>query len=420
MSTFRDTAYWQELWDERWPLAAAALGTGFSISLNMFIASVFVPAMQAEFGWTGAQISLAGTFGLIGLFTFPLAGRLADRFGSQRVMLGGVVAIPGCYLLYSLQTGALWQFYTIQALWSLFAVLWSATVLGRIAAGRLTLARGFGIALLLSAPAATGAIAAPLLSELMDSEGWRLGYRVLAAVALVAGLVSAALLPAQNSGHAAPLDRRPDREALRAIFRSRAFLILATAMLLCNFGTIITGLQFAPMLLDRGTDPARIGGYLSAYAIAVIVGRFAIGLSLDRFPTRYVAALGMGLPALGFALIAGSEAATWAMLAGVALLGISQGAEGDIAGYVGAQYLGPGLFSTTFGLVTAATSLAGFIGSVGSGIVLNEGGGFGPFLAFLAVTTAAGAALFLLLPQVPLNRNAIVDAEELRSPSSGL
>lgn len=418
MSNLREAAYWQELWRERVPLSAAALGTGFSISLSMFIASVYVPAMQAEFGWTGAQISIAGSFGLIGLFTFPLAGRLADRFGSKRVMLGGVAAIPGCYLLYSLQSGALWQYYTIQALWSLFAVLWSATVLGRIAAGRLTLARGFGIALLLSAPAATGAIAAPLLSELMDSEGWRQGYRVLAAVSLVAGLISAAFLPSQNSAHAAPLDHRPDREAMRAIFRSRAFQILASAMLLCNLGTIITGLQFAPMLLNRGTDPARVGGYLSAYAIAVIVGRFAIGLSLDRFPTRYVAALGMGLPALGFALIAGSGAATWAMLAGVALLGISQGAEGDIAGYVGAQYLGPGLFSTTFGLVTAATSLAGFIGSVASGIVLNEGGGFGPFLAFLAVATATGATLFLFLPRTPLEQAAILRTIQPGAPSS--
>jgi MFS family permease len=401
MSTLREAAYWQELWRERLPLSAAALGTGFSISLNMFIASVFVPAMQAEFGWTGAHISIAGTFGLIGLFTFPLAGRLADRFGSRRVMLGGVVAIPGCYLLYSFQSGALWQYYTIQALWSLFAVLWSATVLGRIAAGRLTVARGFGIALLLSAPAATGAIAAPLLSELMGSEGWRHGYRVLAAVSVMAGLVSVAFLPSRSSKHAAPLDRRPGREALRAILRSRAFRILAGAMLLCNLGTIITGLQFAPMLLDQGVEPARVGAHLSAYAIAVIVGRFVIGLSLDRFPTRYVAALGMGLPALGFALIAGSGAASWAMLVGVALLGISQGAEGDIAGYVGAQYLGPGLFSTTFGLVTATTSLAGFIGSVTSGVILNEGGGFGPFLAFLAVTTATGAGLFLLLPRPP-------------------
>lgn len=406
MSVLREATYWQELWRERLPLSAAALGTGFSISLNMFIASVFVPAMQAEFGWTGTQISIAGTFGLIGLFTFPLAGRLADRFGSRRVMLGGVAAIPGCYLLYSFQSGALWQYYAIQALWSLVAVLWSATVLGRIAAGRLTLARGFGIALLLSAPAATGAIAAPLLSELMHSEGWRTGYRVLAAVSLAAGLISAAFLPPPGSAQAAPLDKRPDREALRAIFRSRAFQILAGAMLLCNLGTIITGLQFAPMLLDRGTDPERVGGYLSAYAVAVIVGRFAIGLSLDRFPTRYVAALGMGLPALGFALIAGSGAASWAMLAGVALLGISQGAEGDIAGYVGAQYLGPGLFSTTFGLVTAATSLAGFIGSVVSGVILNEGGGFGLFLAFLAVTTATGAVLFLFLPRTPHNSSA--------------
>jgi hypothetical protein len=138
--------YWHELWRERQPLGAAMLGTGFSVSLNMFIASVFMPAMIAEFGWASSDVSFVGTLGLIGMLTFPLAGRLADMFGSRRVMMAGIVALPSIFFLYSLQTGPIWQFWAIQAAWALLSPLWSATVLGRIAAGRLTLARGFGIA----------------------------------------------------------------------------------------------------------------------------------------------------------------------------------------------------------------------------------------------------------------------------------
>ena len=394
----RERAYWSELWSERRPLAAAALGTGFSISLSMFIVSVFVPSMQAEFGWTRSQVSIAATFGLIGLVSFPVAGRLADRFGSRNAMAGGVVAIPTCYILYSLQSGAIWQFYAIQVVWSLFAALWSATVLGRIAAGRLTLARGFGIALLLSAPAATGAIAAPLLNGLNDTEGWRYGYRLLAVISLAAGVLTLMLLPRSGGKGAAPLDTRPTRETIALIARSPAFIILMGAMFLCNLGTIITGLQFAPMLIERGVTAAAVGGYLSLYAGAVIAGRFAVGLSLDRYPTRYVAAIGMGLPALGFALLAGMVTLPFAFGAGVALLGVSQGAEGDIAGYVGARYLGPGLFGTIFGLATAATSLAGFVGALLSSAVLADNASFVWILALFAVTTAAGAALFLFLP----------------------
>jgi MFS family permease len=393
--------YFGELWRERRPLFAAALGTGFSISLTMFIGSVFVPAMAAEFGWTASQISLVGSVGLLGIVAFPMAGRLADMFGSRAVMLAGVFAIPALHLLYSVMSGPIWQFVAIQTAWTLLAALWSATVLGRIAAGRLTAARGFGIALLLSAPAAVGAIAAPVLSDLVAAEGWRAAYRVLAAVEFAAGLIAVALLPSQRAANAAKADTRPTAQALREIARSPAMQVLGAAMLLCNLGIIATGLQFAPMLIDRGVSHGAVGRYLSAYAVGVIIGRFIVGVSLDRFPTRYVAAIGMGMPAIGFALLAFVPGAPPLAMLAVLLLGLSQGAEGDIGGYVGAQYLGPQLFGTIFGSVTAVTSLAGFIGSLLSSVMLSDDASFGPFLIFLAATTALGALTFLLLPPPP-------------------
>lgn len=406
--TSTGTGYWQELWRERRALTGAALGTGFSISLNIYIASVFVPSMQAEFGWTRSQISYVGLLTLIGMFSFPLVGRLADRFGSRPVTIAGLIVIPGCFLLYSLQRGSIWEYYAIQGLWSLLAPLWSATVLCRIAAGRLTKARGFGIALLLSAPALVGALAAPLLTEAIAQYGWRTAWRMLAAVVLIAGIIAILLLPSQKVEGAARTDTRPSREAFAQILRSRAFLVLAVAMLLCNLGIVATGIQFAPMLIERGVNAALVGFFLSAYAGGVIAGRFAIGLSLDRLPTRWVAAIGMSLPAIGFALLATIPEVPGVAFIAVMLLGLSQGAEGDIAGYVGAQYIGPQLFSTVYGLVVAVMSLASVIGSAIAGLVLGESGSFTGFLLFLALTTALGAAAFLLLPR---HRSVTSDAD---------
>jgi len=379
-------------------MLAAALGTGFSISLAMFTSSVFVPSMAKEFGWSASQVSFVASVGLLGVLSFPLVGRLADMFGSRAVMAAGVIAIPSIYLLYSLQTGPIWQFFIIQASWALFAPLWSATVLGRIAAGRLTLARGFGIALLLSAPAATGALGAPMLSGLIETEGWRFAYRALAGAVFAAGLLALLLLPRQGGRSAAATDVRPTAQALKEILRSRAMQVLGAAMLLCNLGTVATGLQFAPMLIDRGIDPTSVARYLSTYALGVIIGRFIVGYSLDRLPTRFVACLSMGMPAIGFALLALVPGAPELAFLAVLLLGLSQGAEGDIGGYIGARYLGPQLFGTVFGAVTAVTSLAGFIGSLLSSAMLQSSADFAPFLLFLAITTAIGALTFLLLP----------------------
>jgi predicted MFS family arabinose efflux permease len=238
-----------------------------------------------------------------------------------------------------------------------------------------------------------------LLTEAVAAYGWRVAYRLLAAAVLAAGIVAVIFLPGQHAPNAAKSDTRPSREAYRHILRSRPFLILACAMLLCNLGTIITGLQFAPMLIERGVGATMVGGFLSAYALGVIAGRIAIGLSLDRLPSRYVAAVGMGMPALGFALLAGVPGSVSIALFAVILLGVSQGAEGDIAGYIGAQYFGPHVFGTIFGLVTAVTSLAGFLGSMLSGVLLQGDSSFVPFLLFLAITTALGSGAFLLLPR---------------------
>ena len=222
---------------------------------------------------------------------------------------------------------------------------------------------------------------------------------MLAAVVLIAGIISVMLLPSQKAEGAARTDSRPSREAFAQILRSRAFLVLAVAMLLCNLGIVATGIQFAPMLIERGVDAAQVGFFLSAYAAGVIAGRFAIGLSLDRLPTRWVAAISMSLPAIAFALLATIPEVSAVAFVAVMLLGLSQGAEGDIAGYVGAKYIGPQLFSTVYGLVVAVMSLAGVIGSAIAGLVLGENGSFTGFLIFLALTTALGALAFLLLPR---------------------
>ena len=72
---------------------------------------VWAVALEREFGWTRTQLGLALTFtriegGLMG----PLEGYLADRLGTRRMILVGLLILSGGFLLFS-QVEHLWMFY---------------------------------------------------------------------------------------------------------------------------------------------------------------------------------------------------------------------------------------------------------------------------------------------------------------------
>jgi MFS family permease len=103
------------------------------------------------------------------------------------------------------------------------------------------------------------------------------------------------------------------------------------------------------------------GFMVSIFAGGVIVGRLASGLALDRFPTRWVAALGMGLPCIGLFILSTNATALPLIVLAVATLGLSYGAEGDVVAYIAARYFGMEMFSTVLGLFMAGAGAASML-----------------------------------------------------------
>jgi OFA family oxalate/formate antiporter-like MFS transporter len=67
----------------------------------LYAFSVFIKPLQAQFGWTVAEVALAYAIIclIFGLMTFP-AGRLSDKFGPRNVVLiGGIIMAVGFFLV---------------------------------------------------------------------------------------------------------------------------------------------------------------------------------------------------------------------------------------------------------------------------------------------------------------------------------
>lgn len=395
------SAYWRELYTHWRPLLAATLGLGFGIGLSAYTMSLFAPKLIGEFGWTRSQFALLGSFGMLMLIAQPITGRLTDRFGVRAISAIGVLFAPIAYIAFAAQSGDIRIFFGIAILQIFLGTLTTSPVYTRIVAERFDRARGLAFSIVMTGPPLVGAIIAPLLGGFIEAEGWRKGYLVLGLVSLIFGLIAVLITPPHIGTH--PVDRAKEAQdkGYRAILRNPAFWVLIAGMVAVNFPQGLVSAQMKLVLMDSGAPSHTATWLISAYAIGVLLGRFACGLSLDRMQPHHVAALALGLPAIGMALMASPLDATVILALSVALMGLAQGAEGDIAAYLVSRRFGLGVFSLVMGLVGAAIAGGSALGALTLSYTLSVWGSYAPFLMLSSGITLAGAALFLTLGRKP-------------------
>lgn len=149
-----------------------------------FAFALFVAPMEAELGWSRAELNGALTLGLFtaGLGSIP-AGAWVDRHGAHALMTVGAVAAAVLLALWS-QVATLPAFY---AVWFGLGLATAATVqdlpFAVVTANTRDYRRAINSIALLGGLSSTVFI--PLTSTLIESLGWRQALLVLAAIQLV-------------------------------------------------------------------------------------------------------------------------------------------------------------------------------------------------------------------------------------------
>ncbi|MEW9855950.1 MFS transporter [Novosphingobium sp. M1R2S20] len=380
-------------------LLSASVGIGLGSALSHYTMSLFGPPLLAEFGWTKAQFALIGALPVVTLLLAPFAGRFTDRFGARRAASLGFVALSLGFLGFTQIDGSLPAFFAIYALQHVFGILTTSLVFCRVIVERFDRARGLALSLLMTMPPLAGAIAAPLLGSLIAAEGWRAGYAALAAVTAFGGLIAVGAMRAQsNEAAKAWAAKTPPFTAgsLRKLLSHRGLLMLLAGMFLVNLPQAIASSQLKLVLEDAGVAASTATWMLSVYAVGVIVGRFLSGLALDRIPAHLVALAALGLPAAGYAMLGSGAVQVGPVFLAILLIGLAQGAEGDLGAYFVSRNFDMANFSLLLSFVTAVIGGGSAVGSGILSLMLHQGFGYSAFLLFAAVTTAVGAALFAL------------------------
>jgi len=349
----------------------------------------------------------------------PVAGRFTDRFGPRVAASVGFIAVPLSFFAYSMMSGDIRQYFAILFFQHLFGILTTTIVFARVVVERFDSARGMALSILMTGAPLMGALATPILGAIIDEQGWRIGFRVLAALSAVGGFTAIALMGrTQSTALAIPAEKRRapsmSMKEFAQLARNPVFLLLLAGIALCNVPQIIVMSQLKLVLLENNAPGQLATWIVSLYAAGVIVGRFLCGLALDRVPAHIVAIFSLGLPALGYVALASSFDMAWLLAASVLIIGLAQGAEGDVGAYLTSRKFSMRHYSFIYSFLIASMGAASALGALVLSYTLRITDSFNTFLIISAVATIAGALAFYLTGSFDRVES---DAEPLGEPA---
>src|SRR5947208_9775791 len=251
-----------------WFVVAAAFAVTFVGFGSAYTFSAFVEPLQHDFGASRGSVSLG--FSLAGFLYFGLgiiSGPLADRFGSRRFAVAGMI-LTGVGLAAASAAHSLAQVYVAYGL-GVGLGMGCAYVPAIGAVQRwFVRRRGFASGLAVAGIGVGTLVMPPLASLLIGSFGWRGAYLALGALALVLGCSMALLIENDPSGRGL----NPDGDELAArtaqaggaavgeAIRSGRFISLYVACLICSFGVFVPFVHLVPFARDHGIAASTAAG----------------------------------------------------------------------------------------------------------------------------------------------------------------
>jgi sugar phosphate permease len=357
----------------------------------------FYPFFVQELGWSRQQVTSGNAYSKIAVaivFGF-LAGRIVDRFGPRRLMLGGIVmaglALVG--LSYVTTLGAFYLFYTFNAL---------GYVCGGPLPNQVLLSRWFdkgrgkamGIAYL--GIGVGGALVPMLAYALTQRFGWRGALWWLGMLMILIAFPAAWFV--REPPAAAESARVASRTSLRPILARPAFLLLLVGSM-ASIGAVGGTMQNLALYLslDRKLPQVDVDATLSLVLIGSLVGRLLMGWLADRWAKKRVMILiyvivAAAIPPLFYA----PSTATLKVFA--FLFGIGLGGDYMIIPLMAAELYGVAVMGRVMGIVLTADSVAESLVPMFVAGLRDSTGSYGPGFLVLVGLAAVGAAAVSLLP----------------------
>ena len=419
--------------------------------------AVWSVALRDHFGWNATQLGAALSLTRAeGALMGPIEGYLADKLGTRRMVMIGLLVLVGAFVLFS-QVNSLWVFYLAFILMSLGQGLggWVPlmTMLNHWFSRRRGTAMGISMSVmtggaLLVVPAIAWAVEldpgtvvdniVPAVSSIKVPGsavlGWRTTALVIAGVILVGALVLPLLIrtrpqdmglrpdgdPAEESTATA---RQPTPEevaasvppgpelTVRQALRTQAFWCIAFGHGFASMIILAIMSQLGLMMTEIGYSLQTVAWIVSLYNFVALPFQFAGGYIGDRVPTNLALFLFTALQGIAVVLIT-INTSIYMFYVFAILFGIGFGGRTPLTTAIRGEYFGRASFGSILGISTVPMNILLLISAPMAGFMRDQLGDYQWAFLTLAILNGIGAVLFLIArrPRIPATQPAPASA----------
>ena len=389
--------------DQRSPQIVAVLTAFLSlfavVGFALYGLPRFYPYFVQELGWTRAQVTSGNAYSkiFVALAFGILAGRLVDRFGPRRLMLGGIIMAGGALigLSYVSSLGAFYFFYAFNALGYVFGgPLPNQVLLSRW----FDRARGKAMGVAYLGIGVGGALVPLLAYSLTQAYGWRGALRILGFLMIAIALPMAYFVrePARAGGANAAGAARID---LRAILSRPAFYLLMIGSM-ASIGAVGGTIQNLALYLslDRKLPQVEIDTTLSIILAGSVIGRLVMGWLADRWPKKHVMFVIYTIVALSIPMLVYAPSPATLKICAF-LFGIGLGGDYMIIPLMAAELYGVAILGRVMGIVLTADSVSESLVPMLVASMRDASGSYASGFLVLVVLAVIGALAVALLPR---------------------
>jgi MFS family permease len=393
-------------------VAAGALTQAVIVGA-MFTYGVFFKEFQNEFGWSRALISGASSLSFLMMGAFGIiAGTLNDRIGPRKILTVSAISLGIGYLLLS-RLQSPWQLYLFYG--GLVGIGFSTHDVNTLS----TVARWFVrrrgmMSGLVKMGTGAGQFSVPLVAAfLVAAYGWRHSYLIIGGGSLIALVAVAQWMKRDPSemglnpdgdapsgpNHHGPAAVESTGLSFQKATRTLQFWLLCLAEFFVFFCLLTTIVHIVPHGMDLGLAQATAAAVLSTMGGVSILGRFVMGMVMDRIAGKRSLMLGLLILITSLIWLQFSTSA-WMLFLFAAIYGFSHGALFTVMSPTVAELFGTRSHGLLFGMVLFSGDLGGSLGPWLTGYIFDVTGSYRTAFTLLLVLALSGFGMIACLRPV--------------------
>ncbi|MEE2722394.1 MAG: MFS transporter [Pseudomonadota bacterium] len=308
----------------------------------------------------------------------PIAGNIADKYGTGRVIAAAGLIYTAGLLLMTVSTSPLMAHLSI-GVFTGFAMSGAMfpIILSAISRAVAPEKRDFYLGIASAGGSSGQVIMIPLGQFFIDSQGWVVSLYIMSMMTLL--IVPLAFVMVRKNvgdGSATALPPQGTGEAIREAFTHRGYVLLTCGYFVCGLQTMFIGTHFPNMLRNLEIDASIAAMSLSLIGAFNIIGTFAWGAAGGKFRQKFLLCWLYSLRSVIMVVFILLPPTTISVIIFSAFMGILWLGTVPLTGSIVARVFGLRYMGMLFGFAFVAHQFGSFIGIYAAGYFFDLFGNY--------------------------------------------